>query len=257
MPSLLQRLFKDKPSREPVSLSRLGCDMHSHMIPGIDDGAKDMDESLALVRGMADLGYEGIITSPHVMSDFYRNSSDTIRKGADDVREAMRVQGINMPFAAVAEYYLDEWFEELLEKKDLLTFGDNYLLFELGFVAPPEILNRAIFNMQLAGYKPILAHPERYPYWHMDLEKYQELRDKGVMLQVNLNSLTGVYSPMVKKVAEKLLRAGVVDFIGTDCHNEGHLKVSRQARFNRALGEWLESGQCRNRELISWVQAQN
>lgn len=131
------------------------------------------------------------------------------------------------------------------------------MLFELGFVAPPEIMNRAIFNLQLAGYKPILAHPERYPYWHGDLEKYQEIHDKGVLLQVNLNSLTGVYSPMVKKVAEKLLRAGVVSFIGTDCHNEGHLKVSRQARYNRALAEWLASGQCRNRELSAWVAAQS
>lgn len=250
MRHLFKRFTQDKPRREPVSLSALGVDMHSHLIPGVDDGSKEMDETLAILEGMAELGYEGVITTPHVMSDFYRNSSDTLRKGADQVREALRVRGIHMPFSVAAEYYLDEWFEELLAAKDILTFGDNFLLFELGFVTPPEILGRALFNMQLSGYKPILAHPERYPYWHHDFEKYQDLHDKGVLLQVNLNSLTGVYSPQVKKVAEKLLRAGIVSFIGTDCHNGNHLKISRQARYNRALAEWLESGQCRNRELL-------
>lgn len=252
---MLKKLFGEQPGRQPASLSHLGCDMHSHLIPGIDDGSPDLETSVELVKGLVELEYSAIVTTPHVMSDFYRNSSDTIRRGADDVREALHREGISIPFVAAAEYYLDDWFESLLDQKDILTFGNNHVLFELGFVAPPESLKRAIFNMQLAGYRPILAHPERYPYWHATFEKYEELHEQGVQLQVNLNSLTGVYSPHIKKVAERMLDAGIVSYIGTDCHNEGHLKIARRARYNRALERWMEQGNIGNQKLLQLLSA--
>ena len=147
---------------EPLNFSVLKTDIHSHFIPGIDDGSPDMETTIALIEKMQGLGFEKIITSPHVMSDFYQNSSKIILKGLADVRKELKEKNINMKIDAVAEYYIDYEFEQKIGKEKFLTFGDNYILVELSFMQAPRNLFEIIFKLQLEGYKVVLAHPERY-----------------------------------------------------------------------------------------------
>lgn len=213
----------------PADLTLLGTDVHSHFIPGIDDGAKTMEDSLNMLRTMQEFGYKKVITTPHIMSDFYRNTPEIILSGLDKLREAAHKENIHLTIEAAAEYYLDIELEDKIRKKELLTFGNNYVLFEMPFVSEPKNLSRAIFEMQMAGYKPVLAHVERYLFWHREPEKAQTLFDKGVILQLNLNSLSGHYSPQVQKSAEQLLDSEIIGLLGTDCHNMGHLELLKQS----------------------------
>jgi tyrosine-protein phosphatase YwqE len=237
--NIFSNLFKKK---ENIALLNdfgiVGIDMHSHLIPGIDDGAKTMADSLAM------------IASPHIMMDHYRNTREGILSGLEQLQQAIVPTGMNVKVHAAAEYYLDSDFLHKIEHEPLLTLGKKYLLFEISYLNAPDNLNDAIFLMQANGYKPVLAHPERYPFWYHSFKKYQDLKDKGVLFQLNINSLTGYYSPVTQKMAEKLIDAEMIDFLGTDCHHVGHLELMKQALKNPRLSRLLASGKLRNRELI-------
>ncbi len=228
---LLHKIFGRKEKVLPeADMSAIKTDVHSHFIPGIDDGSKSLEESLELIDEMEKMGYTKVITTPHIMSDFYRNTPEIILSGLDLVRNALTKAGSNMQIEAAAEYYIDYDFQEKIKEKKLLTFGDNYVLFEMPFIGEPQILNTVIFDMQMAGYKPVLAHVERYQFWHNDYEKIQSMRDKGVLLQLNLNSLSGHYSIPTRKLAEKMIDENMYDFLGSDCHNMNHVGLIHHTR---------------------------
>jgi protein-tyrosine phosphatase len=247
--SLLKRLFKREPKLPPADYSVLGTDMHSHFIPGIDDGAKTMEDSLELIKGMQELGYKKVITTPHIMSDYYRNTPEIILGGLEKVRAALKENNIDMEIEAAAEYYTDYDLEEKIEKKELLTFGDNYVLFELPFISEPAILGSVTFNMQTAGYRPILAHVERYTFWHRDFNKCIDMKDKGVLLQLNINSLTGFYGPDVKKIGERLIDEDMIDIVGSDCHHMNHIQLMKECRTQKYLHKILEKPDLLNKSL--------
>ncbi len=234
---------------EPFDLGLIGIDMHSHLIPGIDDGAQNIEESIQLITYLKELGFKKCITTPHIFSDMYKNSPETILPGLDLVRKELKFREIEMEIEAAAEYYCDEHFEDLIEKKELLTFGKNYVLFEISFAAEPANLARAIFNLRLAGYNPIMAHPERYEFWHNDFSRYQSLLDKDVLIQVNTNCFTGQYGPGAKRIAEKLAREGMIHFVGSDCHHMGHIELLNKSRTNPVLKKLVESGKLMNGTL--------
>lgn len=247
---IFSRIFgKKEEVLEPADLSVLGVDVHSHFIPGIDDGAKTMEDSLELLELMQQFGYRKVITTPHIMSDYYRNTPDIILSGLDKVREAAAKKGLTIQIDAAAEYYLDIELEEKIKNKELLTFGDNHVLFEMSFVSEPPNLNRVVFEMQMAGYRPVLAHVERYNCWHQQPEKIQSMFDKGVVLQMNLNSLSGHYSPQTKKVAEKLIDQDMIGLLGTDCHNTNHLQLLRQTQTLPYLHKILKKSDLLNKRL--------
>lgn len=247
---LFSRLFSKEKPGEPVDLSVLRVDMHSHFIPGIDDGAKTMKDSIEMLTTMAELGYKKVITTPHIMGDFFRNTPAIINSGLDQVRRAVREAGIDIEVDAAAEYYFDFDLEQKLDNEKLLTFGDNYLLFEVSYMNSPDNLDGVIFKMQTSGYKPVLAHPERYPYWFRDLNNFERLKDKGVLFQLNLNSLTGHYSPETAKMAEKFIDKGWYEFTGTDCHHTGHLELIKKVRSAPALRRLIDSGKLLNAKLF-------
>lgn len=250
--SIFKKLFGSK-EIAPIDLNVLKVDMHSHLIPGIDDGAPDVETAVNLVKRFIDLGYEKIVTTPHIMSDHYKNTPETIGNGLEALRVGLKEAGINIPVEAAAEYYLDDSFMELLDDKenDLLSIGRNkYLLFELSMMEEPRELSDAIFKMSLRGYKPVLAHPERYGYMVKDFKKLEDVKNRGADLQVNLMSLVGHYSPEVKKTAEKLIDAGMVDFIGTDCHNMRHTRVLEECRKSVYLKKLIDSGKLKNTWLL-------
>ena len=241
--------FRKKNQGEPIDLSVLGVDMHSHFIPGIDDGAQTINDSVEMITTMAELGYRKVITTPHIMGDFYRNNPQNIGEGVEKVRAALKAAGVKMEVEGAAEYYFDFELERKLEAERLLTFGNNYLLFEVSFMNSPDNLDGVIFRMQTGGYKPVLAHPERYPYWFRDIKNFERLKDKGVLFQLNLNSLTGHYSIPTAKMAETMIDKGWYEFAGTDCHHTGHLELLRKVRRAPALRKLIESGKLLNSTL--------
>ncbi len=202
--------------------SFLGADIHSHFVPGIDDGAKTIEDSLTLLRAMEAMGYKKIVTTPHVMSDFYPNNSQKILAGLQTIQDAARENNINLEISAAAEYYIDETFTELMEREPLLTITKKQVLVEFSMLYEPPMLNSALFNMQTAGYKPIIAHPERYMFFHNKFERYRELRDRGCLLQLNLLSISGYYGRNIMEVALRLLEKGMYDYCGSDMHHEKH-----------------------------------
>ena len=212
-------------------LAALGTDMHSHLLPGLDDGAETVEHSVELLRQLQALGYRKLIMTPHIMGDFYRNTPEGIRGALAALRKAAAAAGITgMELDCAAEYYLDESFGRRLEENEpLLTFGgeQRLVLFETSYINEPFNLTETIFNLQAAGYQPVLAHPERYTYLYGRFEELAQIREQGVLLQVNLNSLTGYYSAGAKRVAEKLIDAGLVDLLGTDTHHLKHLDTLR------------------------------
>ena len=218
-------LFRKKPAENPFQV-----DLHSHLIPGIDDGAKTVEESEAMIRKLHALGYNHFITTPHVMGDFYPNNPKTIREGLDHLLNHLSSTDLDCTVEAAAEYHLDEKLMSDLESgMEILTFGDNYFLFEGPFMNEPVYLKELIFSVTSKGLKPVLAHPERYAWLMNNTGLLEELSDRGVLLQINLLSLAGYYSAPVKKFAEKLIREGRVSFYGSDCHNEAHADALRKS----------------------------
>jgi protein-tyrosine phosphatase len=214
---------KKKESLSLIDFSGIGTDMHSHFIPAIDDGSDSIETSVTLIKGLVELGYTHIITTPHVMSDHYPNSSEDILNGLENVRKRLNTEGVNVTLNAAAEYYMDEYFLNLLDTQPLLTLWDNYVLVEMSFYSPPRGWEDYFFKIALKGYQPILAHPERYPYFHKSYVEYAEIKEKGVALQVNLLSLAGYYGESVKKTAFRLLDDKLIDYIGTDAHHVRHI----------------------------------
>lgn len=244
----LFEFFKKKPEEnEDLDLAWLQADMHSHLIPGIDDGSRSMEESLGLIRRLADFGLRKIITTPHIKPEFYRNTPEIITMGLEDLRGAVRAEGIEIEIDAAAEYFLDEIFlEKLNEGEKLLTFGENYVLVETGFINKPQVLLEIIFHLETSGYQPILAHPERYQYLLADKSCLRDLTDRNIPFQINLLSLTGFYSREVKEFAEVLLDSGQVKFLGTDCHNSHYLDMLETLPNSRVYtklrkSEWMNS----------------
>ena len=249
--SFLSKIFGSSTKTNiAADLSLLKCDIHSHFIPGIDDGAENMEQSIAMLREFSKLGYKKVITTPHIMSDAYRNTPEIIGEGLKKVRVALKTENIPIEIDAAAEYYLDYDFEKSIEEKKLLTFGANYVLFELAFINPPDSLHGVIFKLLTNGYKPVLAHPERYSFWHDDFKKYEELLEKGVLLQLNINSLTGHYSPQVKTIAERMIDQNMISLLGSDCHRMDHINLIKHvAVYQKALHKLIESGKLLNSAL--------
>lgn len=223
--------------------------MHSHFIPGIDDGAEKLEDSIALIRAMYELGYQKVITTPHVMADTYRNGPENILPGLEKVRQAVKAENIPIEIEASAEYYIDADLEQKINTRQVLPFSNNYILFEMPFVAEPPNLGNIIFNLQLGAYKPVMAHVERYPFWHTQFNKIIDLKDKGVYLQMNITSLTGYYSPAVKKIAERLVEEQMVDLLGSDCHHLGHIELLKQACYLPTLEKALNTCPLINHKL--------
>jgi protein-tyrosine phosphatase len=235
-------IFKKKSSPGAFPFERLKVDMHSHLIPAVDDGSPSVEESVTLIKGMLELGYEKLITSPHVMQDMYPNNPQTLRMGYDEIKRDWE----DVPLAFAAEYFLDDHVSDLLAKdQKLLTIKDNMVLVEFSFISPPMGYKEMIFELQMKGYQPILAHPERYSYFHRKPREYDELKATGCLFQANILSFSGYYGGSVKDAAEYLVNHNLVELLGTDLHHSRHLGNLRELPFTPALQKLID------RELIN------
>jgi protein-tyrosine phosphatase len=245
------KLFqRSKPPTSKVDFSLLKADMHSHLLPGIDDGSPDMETSLQLIRGMTALGYSKLITTPHIMWDMYKNSRDVILKKLEQVRAAVQAEGIPVEINAAAEYFLDDYVAGLLKNNEpLLPVSGNMILVEFSLAHPSMSLKEILFDMQMQGYQPIIAHPERYIYLENNKEFYEELKDIGCLFQLNLLSLTNHYGKSVNELAQFLIKKGYYDLVGTDLHHFRHLEALSNPALGPGLEKLLESGKLLNSQL--------
>jgi len=238
-------LFKKK-KEQLFDFSTIGADMHSHILPGIDDGAKTLSDSLILAQRFKSLGFRKLVATPHIMADYFRNTPATVHKALDVLREGLLQNNIDLEVDAAAEYYLDETFENKIQKKEVLTFGKNFLLFELSYINAPHNLFEVIKKIQDAGYQPVLAHPERYPYYYNSIESHQQIRETGCFLQLNTISLTGYYGKNSKQTAEELIDNYCVDFLGTDMHHVRHADALKESLSSERLQSILAQPQINN-----------
>jgi protein-tyrosine phosphatase len=244
--------FFKRPSADVTDkLAGLACDMHSHLIPGIDDGVKDIESSIRLIRGLTNLGYKKIITTPHINADIFPNTPEIIRAGQAVVSAELQRLQLDVTFHAAAEYLMDDHFMRLLsEGQPLLTLSDNLVLVELSFAVPAINLKEILFDTQLKGYQPILAHPERYLYFGANKGWYDQIRDAGCLFQLNLLSLRGYYGPESQQLADWLIKKKYVDLLGSDMHNERHLEMlGSSPKLFRAVQQLLDTGMIRNASL--------
>ncbi len=243
------QLFKTK-KLLPIDFSILQTDMHSHLIPGIDDGSKSMDETIAMLAKFESLGYKKVITTPHVYSDCYKNTPEIILKGLKEVQQTAKELGLSIQIEAAAEYYCDEYFQELITEKNLLTINGVYVLMEFPFLSEMSNWKEFIFNVRAIGYVPIIAHFERYVYWHGSIEKAKEMHQLGAKIQLNINSLTGHYGPDVKKQGERLIDHQLLDFIATDCHRIQHLLLMENKADLAYLHKAIKTNMLLNNSLL-------
>jgi len=233
-------------TRGPV----LKVDMHSHFIPGIDDGSASMEESLALLRGMEALGYEKVITTPHIMVDVYRNTPRIIKEGLASLREAAKAEGIGLEIEAGAEYYMDEGFYAHLRSGEVMSIKNKYLLFETSYVSKPLQIEEMIFEIGTAGYIPLMAHPERYRYVSDPQKEYGRFKELGVLFQADLNSFGGYYGRSAKKNVEFLSKNGMIDFLGSDVHHQRHMEALGDLFMSDAYANIFTHNTILNDELI-------
>lgn len=213
--------------------------MHSHLLPGIDDGAPTVAESVALIRRMKEMGFSALYTTPHVMADLYPNTPEIINNKLTEVRTALKTEGIAMKIGAAAEYLMDEAFADKIKTGKLLTLPGNRVLVEMSFVSPPPSLHQYIFQLQTKGYRVILAHPERYLFYRDDWKSYESLKDRGVEFQLNWLSLIGYYGKPCKDLAIELLKKGWVNYLGTDLHHQRHADNLTSLLQDRSLAKLL------------------
>ncbi|WP_157974606.1 tyrosine-protein phosphatase [Lewinella sp. IMCC34183] len=224
----------------PEDYTFLGTDMHAHWLPGIDDGAKTVAESLQMLRRYEELGFTRLVATPHIMQEFYPNTSVEINGALEQVRQAARAEGISLKLDAAAEYMIDEFFEDHRDQYGLLALpGTKKVLIEFGFYSPPINLGQVIFRLQSQGYQPIIAHPERYAYYHKDPTSLYEMHARGLKLQVNLLSLAGHYGKSVKQMGQDLITGGYVTYLGSDAHSLHHLDKMADLLKDRKVGRLL------------------
>lgn len=230
-------------------LGHIGTDIHSHLVPGVDDGVKSVAEAASFMTALRELGLKKFITTPHIMPELYPNSPDTIAAPFAEVQAAIVQQGLDVELHFAAEYYMDEHFSEIL-RAPLLKIAGNLVLVEMSFMSEPPQLPHWIFELQTAGYQPVLAHPERFGYFHQQPDALRNLKQRSVLFQVNLLSFTGYYGRQVQKAAWWLVEEKLVDFAGTDLHHARHLEHIRGIAENPKLVKMLMEYPFKNAGLI-------
>lgn len=237
-------------------LGWIGTDIHSHLLPGIDDGSPDAKTSVEYIRGLKELGFEKLICTPHIFKEIYPNSPDTIGGALDTLREELRRQNVHIDISAGAEYMLNTDFDGILGGgEQLMLLPGNHILVEMSYISETPNVEQYIFDLNIRGYKPILAHPERYVFYHRNYAQYRRLKEMGALLQANILSFTGYYGKEIKSVAEKLLKDNLLDLLGTDLHHHKHLEMLKQFAESGKAYQVLGHYPFRNRELFGLVPA--
>lgn len=221
--TIIYRMFSFfKRSSEPQPLF-FTTDIHCHIIPGIDDGAPDLTTGADLTERMAAIGFKRIFASPHITQTSFENTAETIATPFSSLKNELKKRNCGVELHHWAENRIDDLLYKNLEANALMTIPGNRVLIENSFMQEPWNLEQLVFELQVRGLAPILAHPERYTYYRKHREHIEKLVNAGLALQVNLLSLSGHYGPNEKKLAEELMDHGLVKYLGTDIHRHVHI----------------------------------
>jgi protein-tyrosine phosphatase len=224
-------------------------DFHNHILPGIDDGAQNVSQSLDLLREFKNIGIEKIIATPHIIGEYYPNTPESIKASYEKLcKEYNNSENVNF----AAEYMLDQNFLEILKSEKILPIVRNYVLVEMSYFQPPLNINEILFNLQNNSFHPILAHPERYTYLHTkSLDKYIDLKSRGCKFQLNMLSLTPHYGLGIHKMAHKLLANNLIDFISSDVHKLAHVQKIKEIKLSKNMASKIETVVNNSKTLIS------
>lgn len=195
-------------------------DIHSHLLPGIDDGAVAIEDTLFLITELQKMGFKQFITTPHIYTSVWDNNKEIIEQKYNETLPIL-TKDTTLKFGA--EYMIDPYFVKLFQNESLATLKDNYVLVELSYLNPPIQLYDILFELQIAGYRPILAHPERYPFYNSNLNEFTKLKNAGCLFQLNLLSTVGYYGVEATKSCQLLLKKGLIDYVGSDVHHAKHV----------------------------------
>jgi hypothetical protein len=215
-------LFKSKPKLSDL-IPEGTVDIHSHILPGIDDGAPDITHTKKLLAGLHKIGFTKCIATPHTLPEIWENTTVGINETFTTTKQQLEEPHQTMLQHAASEYMINEAFLERLQSEPLLTIKDNMVLIEMSYMNPPLALKEIIFEIQLKGYQPLLAHPERYLFYHQNTKMYTTLKELDVKFQLNLLSTVGYYGSSVATAADFLLKENYIDFVGTDVHHRKHI----------------------------------
>ncbi|MBU2996756.1 histidinol phosphatase [Cellulophaga baltica] len=216
-------------------------DIHNHILPGIDDGAKTVDESIQLIKEFSEFGVTNFIATPHVMDNYYPNTPETIHEAftalKNELKQHKDLSKTYLDYAA--EHMIDANFDLILNESKILPLRKKYLLVEMSYLQPSINFNNAINNIGSKNLFPILAHPERYGYLH-NSSKYATYKKNGIMFQLNLLSLGEYYGKETNKCALKLLDKGMYDFVGSDIHNMRQLNALKGIKITTKIADQIE-----------------
>ena len=225
----------------------VGIDMHSHLVPGVDDGAKDVADSIQIISGLKELGFYKLYTTPHTLQDIHPNTHESLKKG-HGLLDGQLPEGITLDLSS--EYYMDEQFANQVSEGTVMPLPGNRLLVEFSQISRPHDLEEVFFDLGIKGYQVILAHPERYLFFHKHFDYYTRLKEMGVELQVNALSLTDHYGKHIKSIAEKLIEKDMIDFIGTDIHHVRHIEGLKRVPETKSFSRLVDSGLLKNQSFI-------
>ncbi len=215
-------LFKSNPKLSEL-IPEGTVDIHSHLLPGIDDGAESISQTTQLLEGLQNIGFSKCITTPHTLPEIWDNTASGINETFKNTKQNLEEPFRTMLHHVASEYMINEAFLHRLQSEPLLTIKDNIVLIEMSYMNPPLALKDIIFEIHLKGYQPLLAHPERYFFYHQNTKMYKTLKDLDVKFQLNLLSSVGYYGSSVANVADFLLKENYIDFVGSDVHHQKHV----------------------------------
>ncbi|WP_405415751.1 tyrosine-protein phosphatase [Maribacter sp. Asnod1-A12] len=208
-------------------------DIHNHILPGIDDGAKTVDDSIELIKGFSEFGVTDFICTPHIMENYYPNTPITINSSLSLLKNALKMNNLgHVRIDIAAEHMIDSGFEKILEDNQFMPLAKNYLLIEMSYLQASINFDSATQKIKSSGLFPIFAHPERYAYLHKNLKTYPEYKDEGLLFQMNILSLSEYYGKEVKQTALWLLKNNLIDFIASDIHKISQLNSLKKISFN-------------------------
>lgn len=249
------KLFGKEQSETKVrtlgKLAFLEVDMHNHLLPAIDDGSQSVEQSLKLIKGLQALGLENFICTPHIMDGVHPNTKSTIAGAHDTLYQELKKTGTKVKTYAAAEHMIDDGLEKLIEKDNLCVMPGGYVLIEMSYLSESKALFQTILDIQKLGYKPILAHPERYNYYHYNFDMYKQIKDAGCLLQLNLLSISRYYGTEVKVAALTMIKSGMYDFVGTDTHHEKHLAALQNVVAKYPVRDLLKTCNIQNASLLN------
>ena len=210
-------------------------DVHGHWLPYVDDGVKSTDEALQVIRGLVKMGYQKLIATPHINNQFPDNNPEKLVYSFYQIAQEASRSRIDVKLGIAAEYMLDSGFDKHLAARNLLTLDDKTVLIEFPTFQTPPNIEEVLFELQICGYKPLLAHPERYSFFHSDLSRYEKLKELGCLFQLNLLSFAPNQNDHIRNAASKLLNCDWYEYIGTDIHSPEQLKYLTKIRLRHTF----------------------